>query len=125
MNAEEKNEAKITFQTDETYRLFLSSDAGGYGVDLPQANFLINYDLPWSDGKLDQRNARIIRLSTEWESVSVINIIVKSSIEERKYDMLTMKGKVASAIIDGLGHDEKGRLAYDLDTLTNFLDKPI
>lgn len=125
MNAEEKNNSKVTFQTNEDYRLFLSSDAGGYGVDLPQANFLINYDLPWSDGKLDQRNARIIRLSTEWEFVTVINIIIKGSIEERKYDMLSMKGRVASAIIDGLGHDEKGRLSYDLDTLTKFLDKPI
>jgi len=121
MNAKEKDIAKTYFQMNKDCRIFLSSDAGGYGVDLPEANYLINYDLPWSAGKLDQRNARIVRLSSTWESVSLINLIMKGSIEERMYDMLTEKRAIASAVVDGRGISKKGTLALDLKSLTEFL----
>jgi len=103
-------------------RLFLSSDAGGTGLDLPNANYLINYDLPWSAGKMDQRNARIIRLSTEFESVTLINMMMRGSIEERQYEMLERKRSIASAVMDGRGIDKQGELKLDATTLTEFLD---
>lgn len=121
MGAKAKDTAKQEFLTDKKCRVFLSSDAGGYGVDLPNANYLINYDLPWSMGKLEQRNARIIRLSTEWESVSLINTLMRGSIEERQYDMLAMKKLIASAVVDGKGADDKDRVEFDLTSLTDFL----
>lgn len=121
MNAKQKDEAKTYFQTDPHCRLFLSSDAGGYGVDLPQANYLLNFDLPWSAGKLDQRNARIVRLSTTWESVSVLTIMMRGSIEERMYDLLAQKRAIASAIVDGKGIGKKGTLALNLASLSEFL----
>jgi SNF2 family DNA or RNA helicase len=121
MTALQKDEAKQKFQTDPSCRLFLSSDAGGYGVDLPNANYLISYDLPWSAGKLDQRNARIIRLSSVYESVTLIYMLMTGSIEERQFDMLEQKRAIASAIVDGKGIDAKGRLDLGLKTLTEFL----
>lgn len=121
MTAKEKDAAKTRFQTDPEVRLFLSSDAGGYGVDLPNANYLISYDLPWSAGKLDQRNARIIRLSSEFKEVTLISMVMQGSIEERQYDMLTQKRAIASAIVDGKGIDKRGRLDMGLKTLTEFL----
>ena len=59
MNAKQKEEAKVRFQTGDRVRVLVSSDAGGYGVDLPQANLLVNYDQPWSSGLSVQRNGRI------------------------------------------------------------------
>src|SRR6187402_3507451 len=44
MNAKQKEASKVQFQTHRKNRILVSSDAGGYGVDLPQANMLINYD---------------------------------------------------------------------------------
>src|SRR5690606_28340090 len=79
LTAPQKDAAKKQFQTDPETRLFLSSDAGGYGVDLPQANFLISYDLPWSSGKLEQREARIIRLSSEFPHVTVATFVMRGS----------------------------------------------
>lgn len=117
----EKDAAKRKFQDDPKVRLFLSSDAGGYGVDLPNANYLISYDLPWSAGKLDQRNARIIRLSSEFEKVTLIYMLIEGSIEERQFQMLEQKRAIASAVVDGKGHDAKGNLDLGLKTLTEFL----
>lgn len=117
----ERDNAKQKFALDDHCRLFLSSDAGGVGLDLPQASYLINFNLPWSAGKFDQRQARIIRLSSEWESVTLVTVLMAGSIEERMYDMLMAKRAVADAVVDGRGIDAKGRLKLDVATLTEFL----
>lgn len=122
LSAKEKDREKQRFQTNPDCRLFLSSDAGGYGVDLPQGNYLISFDLPWSAGAWDQRNSRIIRLATEWEHVTLISILMAGSIEERQLDALRMKQTVGSAIVDGRGSDLKGGLSLTLDSLTDFLN---
>lgn len=122
MNAKTKENNKKKFQTDTQTRLFISSDAGGYGLDLPQANYGTNFDLPWSVGKLDQRNGRIIRLSSEFDSVTLTNILMQGSIEVWQYEILKMKKRIASAIVDGTGADSKGKIEVDLLTLTKFLE---
>jgi SNF2 family DNA or RNA helicase len=121
MSNKAKDVAKRRFQTDPKCRLFLSSDAGGYGVDLPQAQYLISYDLPWSAGALAQRNARIIRLSSTFDTVTIFSLLMKGSIEERQYDMLAQKNLIASAVVDGKGADSDGRLVLNLSTLRTFL----
>lgn len=121
MDSKEKHVAKETFSNDPKCRVFLSSDAGGYGVDLPIANYLINYDLPWSAGALDQRNARIVRLSSEHEKVAVLNLVVKGSIEERQYAMLEDKRLIASAVVDGKGATAKGQVLLSVGALREFL----
>lgn len=118
---QERDKAKQKFALDDHCRLFLSSDAGGIGLDLPEASYLVNYNLPWSAGKFDQRQARIIRLSSEWESVTLVTMLMAGSIEERMFDMLMAKRAVAEAVIDGRGIDAKGRLKLDVATLTEFL----
>lgn len=40
MDAKTKEESKLEFQNNSECRVLVSSDAGGYGVDLPQANML-------------------------------------------------------------------------------------
>jgi len=121
MNAKEKEDAKIDFQTNPTTRIIVSSDAGGYGVDLPQANLLINYDLPWNAGLATQRNGRIQRASSTWKHIVIQDVIVKASIEERQYEMLQQKLSVASAIVDGEGIDSKGSLELTAGSLRQFL----
>ena len=120
MGADERDRAKQRFQTEDGVRLFLSSDAGGYGVDLPQANYLISYDLPWSAGKLDQREARIIRLSSVHPHVTVVSFVMKGSIEERQYEMLTQKREINKAFIDK-GYDSQGKFELNLGTLSEFI----
>lgn len=121
MSSEEKDEAKQQFGTDPNTRLFLSSDAGGYGVDLPMANYLISYDLPWSSGKLEQREARIIRLSSQFSHVTIATFVMQGSIEERQYEMLQQKRSINEAFVDGKHHDIRGGFDIMLGSLTSFL----
>lgn len=121
MNVKQKAAAQAQFQTDPDVRLFVSSDAGGYGVDLPQANYLINVDLAWSAGKMDQRNGRHVRVGSKHEKVYVLNYLIENSIEERTYEVLAMKRQVASATLDGVGADSKGVIENTVAPLSSYL----
>lgn len=121
MNAKEKETSKEEFQNSKEVRVLISSDAGGYGVDLPQANLLVNYDLPWSAGTAVQRNSRIRRASSKWKTVIIQDFLVFNSIEERQYEMLNQKNAVADAVIDGEGINDKGGVDLTVGSLLNFL----
>lgn len=121
LSPSQRDEAIQTFHTDKACRVFLSSDAGGVGVDLPAANYLISADLPWSAGKFEQRKARIDRISSKWPEITLISVLVRGSIEERMLDLLETKSAVAAAWLDGRGLDKAGRFEVTLGTLADFL----
>lgn len=47
------------WQTDDKYKIFISTEAGAEGITLSPARYLINCDLPYSIGKYVQRLGRI------------------------------------------------------------------
>ena len=125
MNAVKKEDAKVKFQTRPHIRVLVSSDAGGYGVDLPQANLLVNYDQPWSSGLAVQRNGRINRTSSTWPTITIQDILVQNSIEQRQYDMLKQKSNIAGAILDGSGINSKGGVDLTVGSMINFLSNKL
>lgn len=88
------------FREDPECRIFLSTDAGGTGLNLQAASLLINLDLPWNPAVLEQRIARIYRLGQE-NPVQIINMIARDTIEERMLDTLAFKSNLAAGILDG------------------------
>lgn len=120
LNGSQRGEAIRRFTTDPDVRLFLSSDAGGYGVDLFAASHLINYDLPLSSGAFKQRNGRHVRASSTFRRVYIDNLIVKDSIEEYQLARLNYKAKVSKAVLTGLS-DRQGKIENDVTSLTRFL----
>jgi SNF2 family DNA or RNA helicase len=120
MNAWSKARAMAEFKDDPECRLFLSSDAGGYGVDLPEGNYLFSLDLPWSTGAFEQREARIIRISSEWEHVNLLTLQATGTIDQRIYEMINEKHGVSAAFIDG-AFNSQGVHTPSLGSLTDFL----
>ena len=118
---QERESARDRFSDDPECRVLLSSDAGGIGVDLPAANYLISYDLPWSAGKLKQREARIDRISSEWPEITLIKMVMRNTIEEWMLDVLNQKIAVASAWIDG-DYDKQGNFELTAQGLCDFLE---
>jgi SNF2 family DNA or RNA helicase len=119
MNAKQKERAKEIFRTDPDCLVFLSSYAGGYGQDLYMADYLVNYDLPWSFGQQDQINSRHVRVSSEFDKVYVRNLITDNSIEGRKLRMLNRKRVMSDTVIDGGSVSD---VATDNDLLRNHLE---
>ena len=90
------------FFDDTACRVFLSTDAGGVGLNLQAASLVINLDLPWNPAVLEQRIARAHRHG-QLSSVQVINLIAKGTIEERMLDTLAAKKNVFATVF---GTDE-------------------
>jgi SNF2 family DNA or RNA helicase len=87
------------FNTDPTVRIFLSTDAGGVGLNLQSAAWLINLDIPWNPGTLEQRIGRIYRLGQE-KPVNVINLISEATIEHNLLGVLQFKKSMAAGVLD-------------------------
>ena len=101
----QRNQIIEKFQNDPQLRIFLSTDAGGVGVNLQSANVLINLDLPWNPAVLEQRIGRIYRLGQK-KHVNVYNFISKGSIEHRILYLLDFKKSVFTGVIEEDGKDE-------------------
>jgi len=87
------------FFEDPTCKVFLSTDAGGVGLNLQAASMVVNLDLPWNPAVLSQRIARAHRHG-QLHTVNVINLIAKGTIEERMLDTLAAKRAVFDAALN-------------------------
>ncbi|SDE20652.1 DEAD/DEAH box helicase [Niabella drilacis] len=95
-----EREALFTnFNTDPECRIFLSTDAGGVGLNLQSAAYMINMDIPWNPAVLEQRIARIYRMGQK-KNVSIINLVARGTIEERMLAVLKFKSSVAAGVLD-------------------------
>ncbi len=104
------------FKDDPDCLLFLSSDSGSTGLNLQNADIVINLDLPWNPAKLEQRIARAWR-KHQTRPVQVINLICEHSIEHRMLHLLDQKQNLAQNVIDGSGEQSSmampsGRAAF-------------
>src|SRR3989337_3136664 len=84
---------------DKDCLVFLSTDAGGVGLNLQSASILINLDIPWNPAVLEQRIARIHRLG-QHKPVNIINFISKGTIEENLLGLLSFKKSVFAGVLD-------------------------
>jgi len=92
------------FQESPSCRLFLSTDAGGVGLNLQNASTIVNMDLPWNPAVLEQRIGRVHRLG-QHRPVRVVHFISQGTIEERMLGLLSFKQSVFTGVLDG-GQDE-------------------
>lgn len=92
------------FTNDKNCKVFLSTDAGGVGLNLQSAAYMINLDIPWNPAVLEQRIGRIYRLGQK-KNVSIINLVSQGSIEHRMLDILKFKKGIAAGILDGGDND--------------------
>jgi len=87
------------FFDDPQCKVFLSTDAGGVGLNLQAASMVINLDLPWNPAVLSQRIARAHRHG-QAHTVNVVNLIAKGTIEERMLETLAAKRAVFDAALN-------------------------
>jgi hypothetical protein len=89
------------FRDDPACRVFLSTDAGGVGLNLQHAaSTVINMDLPWNPAVLEQRIGRVHRLG-QTRSVQVVNFVAEGTIEEGMLSTLAFKKSLFAGVLDG------------------------
>ena len=114
------------FKTDPTCRVFLSTDAGGVGLNLQCASVVMNLDLPWNPAVLEQRIGRAHRLG-QHRPVQVLNFVAEASIEHRLLGLLEFKQSLAAGVLDGgqkQVHLGGSRLARFMETVERATAEP-
>ena len=87
-----------SFAQDDGVSVFLSTDAGGTGLNLQSATVLVNLDIPWNPAVLEQRNARIHRLGQR-DKVQIILMIAADSYEARVYQLVNNKQELFDNVV--------------------------
>lgn len=80
MSIDERNIALQDFR--DRANIFISTDAGGEGLNLQFSNIIINYDLPWNPMKIEQRCGRADRIGQK-RDVHIYNFIIEDTVENR------------------------------------------
>ncbi len=88
------------FREDPDCRIFLSTDAGGVGLNLQNAAAVVNMDLPWNPAVLDQRVGRVHRLG-QHRPVRVVNFVSQGTIEQGMLSVLSFKQSMFAGVLDG------------------------
>ncbi|MFW6161557.1 MAG: DEAD/DEAH box helicase [Planctomycetota bacterium] len=106
------------FHEDPDARVFLSTDAGGTGLNLQSASTVVNLDLPWNPAVLEQRIGRVHRIG-QHRPVQVVNFVSEGTIEHGMLSVLAFKKSVFDGVLDG-GEDH---VFLDGSRLKKFMDQ--
>ena len=120
-----RGELMDRFRDDDAVQVFLSTDAGGVGLNLQSGAVLINLDVPWNPAVLEQRNARIHRLG-QTRTVQIITMVAADSYEEQVFALVRNKKNLFDNVVgEDATEDVVGVSKKLLDTLVEDLAGPV
>ena len=118
------------FRDDDACRVFLSTDAGGVGLNLQHASVVVNMDVPWNPAVLEQRIGRVHRLGQK-QPVRVVNFVAQGTIEEGMLSVLKFKKSLFAGVLDGgessvfLGGSRLARFMETVEKTTTAIAEPV
>lgn len=115
------------------FQIIVSTDAGNEGIDLQTAHVLVNWDIPWSLVRLEQRMGRIHRIgqtrdvklfnliATDTREGDVLEVLLRNfvtaanQLEGRLFDSLSLVGelvgltedRITEILADSFGDDQQ------------------
>jgi SNF2 family DNA or RNA helicase len=117
LSGQARKDALEAFKTDPACVVFLSTDAGGTGLNLQVADTVVNLELPWNPAVLEQRIARVHRMGQS-RPVRVVNLVTRSTIEEKVLRTLAAK----QGLFDGVFAGDADEVPFEAVNPGRFLD---
>ena len=117
------------FEHNQECKVFLSTEAGGAGLNLQMADILINFELPWNPAKKNQRIGRIDRLGQKSTKLTIYNFISRNSIEQQIAAGLLIKQNLFEGVLNDnnstnyVDFSSKGRSQF-IQQLEEFISQP-
>jgi SNF2 family DNA or RNA helicase len=112
VHRDERRKVQESFRNDPTIRVLLATDAAGEGVNLQNANLMVNYDLPWNPNRIEQRFGRIHRIG-QTEVCHLWNMVANETREGDVYQRLLEKLEVERKALGGRVFDILGEVFED------------
>ncbi len=121
VHRDERRKRQALFRSDREVRVLVATDAAGEGVNLQNANLMVNYDLPWNPNRLEQRFGRIHRIGQQ-EVCHLWNLVAKETREGDVYHRLLKKLEVESEALKGRVFDILGEVFEETSLKTLLLN---
>ena len=102
LGMDERKHVQEEFAKD--FRILISTDAGGEGLNLQFCHVVVNYDIPWNPMRLEQRIGRVDRIG-QLHPVRANNLVFEESVEFRVREVLEEK---LAVIFEDFGVDKTG-----------------
>lgn len=104
---DERRKIQEEFRTNKDVLVLIATDAAGEGVNLQNANLMVNYDLPWNPNRLEQRFGRIHRIG-QTEVCHLWNLVATNTREGMVFQRLFEKIETERAALGGKVFDVLG-----------------
>jgi SNF2 family DNA or RNA helicase len=98
-------QVKLFLETKNTPILIASVRAGGVGLNLQAASYVVHFDHWWNPAVMWQAESRAHRQGQK-QTVNVYSYWIINTIEEKIYQTLKAKGLLFADIVDGLSETE-------------------
>ena len=95
------------FANNPNTLVFLSTEAGGTGLNLQFADTVINFDLPWNPAKKNQRIGRINRIGQVSPKLTAVNMVALNSIEHNIANGIVVKEALFNAVLNNANLTEE------------------
>ena len=105
VSSKKRMELVEKFNHDDTDVFIITLKAGGTGLNLTSATVVIHLDLWWNPQTENQATDRAHRIGQK-NTVEVIRLITKGTIEERILELQNKKRKLAELLIDNENSNE-------------------
>ena len=109
VHRDDRRKAQALFRSDPDIRVLVATDAAGEGINLQNANLMVNYDLPWNPNRLEQRFGRIHRIGQQ-EICHLWNLVAKETREGEVYHRLLTKLETINEAFNGRVFDILGEV---------------
>ncbi len=119
--AHRRKQAVDAFQSGEGDVFLMSLKAGGIGINLTGADYVIHLDPWWNPAVEDQATARAHRIGQR-RAVTVYRLVTEGTIEEKILDLHTSKRDLADDLLSGLESAKRLKLD-DLRALLKTVDE--
>lgn len=121
---DERDQVRTDFMNGQ-FQIIVTTDAGNEGIDLQAAHVLVNYDIPWSLVRLEQRMGRIHRVG-QTRDVFLYNLVATDTREGQTLltlldNFVTAANELGGQVFDSLSAvAEMGGLEYERWLLDTF-----
>ncbi|OED39963.1 hypothetical protein AB833_13175 [Chromatiales bacterium (ex Bugula neritina AB1)] len=109
-NVKKRKQAVDDFQAGEGELFLISLKAGGSGLNLTAADYVIHMDPWWNPAVEDQASDRAYRMGQK-RPVTIYRMVVKDTIEEKIVKLHEQKRDLANALLEGT--DSGSRLSVE------------
>jgi superfamily II DNA or RNA helicase len=114
---EKRTELVDRWQSGNDPFFLISLKAGGTGLNLTAADYVIHLDPWWNPAVEDQASDRAHRIG-QTKPVTIVRLVAQGTIEERVLDLHESKRRLASGLLEGADTNA----AIDTDALLELLD---